>query len=139
VTEARINKLDYSDQYFDQGQYLTFYRKKIGGLGFLNTSADHAEYSYGQILNMKRMKMEEDGCKGEIIYFRWKYRNSYDKDTGYALVQLKRLYRENGVEFSIKIVSKQLEMIELSGFTNERKYKNHHLENNSGYLYTTFL
>ena len=75
------------------------------------------------------MKMEEDGCKGKTIYFRWKYRNSYEKDTGYAFVQLKRLYRENGVEFLIKIVSNKLEMIEFSGFTNERKYKNHTLGN----------
>ena len=139
VTEARINKLDYSNHFFDKGQYLSFYNNKKGQLGFLNSSADHTEYSYGQILNMKRFNMEEDVCKAETIYFRWKYRNSYDKDTGYAFVQLKRLYRENGVEFSIKIVSKQLEMIEFSGFTNERKYKNHALENNSGYLYTSFL
>lgn len=129
VTEARINKLDYSNDYFDQGQYLAFYSKKNGESGFLNSTADHTEYSYGQILNMKRMKMEEDGCKGETIYFRWKYRNSYDKDSGYAFVQLKRLYRENGVEFLIKIVSNKLEMIEFSGFTNERKYKNHTLGN----------
>lgn len=139
VTEARINKLDYSIDYFDQGQYLAFYSTKNGESGFLNTTADHSEYSYGQILNLNRVKMEEDGYKGETIYFRWKYRNSYDKDTGYAFVQLKRLYRENGVEFSIKIVSKKLEKIEFSGFTNERKYKSHTLKNRSGYLYQIYL
>ena len=119
VTEARINKLDYSEFYFNSGQYLTFYEDDDGYWNLLNSSANQDEYSYGKVYGIKVQKVEIDNCPADDITFRWFYKNSYNNDSGYAIVRLKRIYRENGIEFSIKILSKKLDIIEFSGITSE--------------------
>ena len=143
ITEARINSEDYSQHYYEGGQFLSFYENENNEPCFLNSMANKEEYSFGRVYGLKSEKLEIENCQAENISFRWYYHNSYDNDSGYAKVQLKRIYRENGVEFSIKILSKKLDIIEFSGFTIENLLKlNEEEENNfkkSGYVNTTFL
>lgn len=143
VTEARINSVNYSEEYYNSGQYLTFYEDEDGNNCFSNSMGNKEQYSFGKIYGFKIEKVEIDHCPAHDISFRWFYQNSYDTDSGYAMVQLKRIYRENGVEFSIKILSKKLDIIEFSGFTSENLLKLKEEEENnfkkSGYLNTTFL
>lgn len=135
ISEASIDEADLSEYYYERGQYLTFYEQADGRLCFLNSSRRLEEFSYGQILNLKRRYVEVDGCSGETIYFRWRYKNSYDKSTGYAFVKLTTIKRENGNEFSAMIVTKNLEKIEFSGFTNDFSGKPKEFDLKSGYLY----
>jgi hypothetical protein len=135
ISEASIDEADLSEYYFDRGQYLAFYEQGDGRLCFLNSSRKHEEYSYGQILNFKRQYIEVDGCSGETLYFRWKYKNSYDKSTGYAFVKLTTIKRANGNEFSAMIVTKNLEKIEFSGVTNDYSQKPKDFDLKSGYLF----
>jgi hypothetical protein len=143
VTEARINSVNYSEEYYNSGQYLTFYDDEDGNTFFLNSMSNKEQYSYGRIFGFKIEKTELDHCPAHDITFRWFYQNSYDNDSGYAMVHLKRIYRENGVEFSIKILSKKLDIIEFSGVTSENLLKLKEEEENNfkkpGYLNTTFL
>ena len=143
VTEARINSVNYSEEYYNSGQYLTFYEDEDGNNCFSNSMGNKEQYSFGKIYGFKIEKVEIDDCPAHDISFRWFYQNSYDTDSGYAMVQLKRIYRENGVEFSIKILSKKLDIIEFSGFTSENLLKLKEEEENnfkkSGYLNTIYL
>lgn len=142
ITEAKINKVDYSQHYFENGQYLTFYKDEDDEYCLLNSMGNKEEYSYGKILGLKVKKTEEDECPAETINFRWFYHNSYNNDSGYAVVQLKRIYRENGIEFSIKILSKKLEIFEFSGFTNETVIEKEEEQNyfsKYGYIITKCL
>lgn len=137
VTEAIINDEDYSDFYLDDRQYLTFYKNEQGVTCFLNSTSDNHEFSCGRISGLKSEEIKEDDSFGELITFRWYYHNSYDLDSGYALVSLKKLYRENGAEFSIKIITKKLDIIMFSGFTNEKLVNQDQKKksfNNTGYL-----
>jgi hypothetical protein len=143
VTEARINNVNYSEDYYKSGQYLTFYDDEDGNTYFLNSMGNKEQYSYGRIFGFKIEKTEIDHCPAHDITFRWFYQNSYDTDLGYAMVHLKRIYRENGVEFAIKILSKKLDIIEFSGFTSENLLKLKEEDENdfkkSGYLNTIYL
>jgi hypothetical protein len=142
VTEAVINDEDYSDCYLDNGQYLTFYQNEDGETCLLNSTRKMDEFSCGRISGLKSEEIEEDESYGELITFRWYYHNSYDQDSGYALVSLKRLYRENGTQFSIKIITQKLHIIMFSGFTNEKLVNYEPKENsviNTGYLITKKL
>lgn len=143
VTEARINSVNYSEDYYNSSQYLTFYDDEYGNTCFLNSMGNKEQYSFGRIFGFKIEKTEIDHCPAHDITFRWFYQNSYDNDSGYAMVQLKRIYRENGVEFSIKILTKKLDIIEFSGFTSENLLKIKEEDENyfkkSGYLNTIYL
>ncbi len=119
IIEAKINNIDYSEDYFENGQYLSFYTDEDENPCFLNSKANGDEYSYGKVYGYKIKETKIDDCVAEEITFRWQYHNSYDDQTGYALVHLKRIYRENGVQFSITILSKKLDIIEFAGFTSE--------------------
>lgn len=141
VTEAIINDEDYSDCYLENGQFLTFYQNEDGVTCFLNSTREKDEFSCGRISGLKSEEIEEDETFGELITFRWYYHNSYDLDSGYALVSLKKLYRENGTEFSIKIITQKLHIIMFSGFTTvggtyDSKQKS---LINTGYLITKML
>jgi hypothetical protein len=143
ITEARINSEDCSQHYYEGGQFLIFYENENNERCFLNSKKNKEEYSFGKVYGLKSEKIEIENCPAENISFRWNYHNSYDDDSGYALVHLRRIYRENGVEFSIKILSKKLDIIEFSGFTSENVLKLKEEEENKfknpGYLNTTFL
>jgi hypothetical protein len=135
ISEASIDETDLSDYYFERGQYLTFYEEGDGRLCFLNSSRKQEEYSYGQIHNLSRQYIEVDGCSGETLYFRWSYKNSYDNNKGYAFVKITTINHENGNEFSAIIVTKNLEKIEFSGFTNDFLENPKKYDFKSGYLY----
>jgi hypothetical protein len=143
ITEARINSVDYSQHYYEGGQFLLFYENENNERCLLNSKENKEEYSFGKVYGLKSEKIEIENCPAENISFRWHYHNSYDDDSGYALVHLKRIYRENGVEFSLKILSKKLDIIQFSGFTNENLKKILYEEEkyfiNSGYQNTTFF
>jgi hypothetical protein len=80
ITEAKINKVDYSQDFFEKGQYLTFYKDENDEYGLFNSMGNKEEYSYGKIYGLKVKKIEEDECPAETFNFRWLYHNSYDND-----------------------------------------------------------
>ncbi len=137
IIEAKINKIDFSEDYFENGQYLSFYNDEDENPCFLNSKADGEEYSYGRVYGYKLKETKVDDCVAEEISFRWQYNNSYDDQSGYALVQLKRIYRENGVQFYIKILSKTLDIIEFAGFTSEIPVLDDQVNENSLYKMVT--
>ena len=143
ITEARINSEDFSQFYFEGGQFLKFYENENKELCLLNSESSKENFSFGKVYGFKTEDVEIENCPADNITFRWNYHNSYDSDSGYAIVQLKRIYRKNGVEFYIKILSKKLDIIEFSGFTNEHLLEIKEEEENYfmkySYLNTTLL
>jgi hypothetical protein len=129
IIEAIIDDEDCSDSYLDSRQYLTFYQNEDGNKCFLNSKTNGEEFSCGRISGLISEEIIEDECSGELITFRWKYHNSYDLDSGYALVTLKKIYRESETQFYIKIITDKLDIIYFSGFTNEKLEKYEQIKN----------
>jgi hypothetical protein len=138
VTEAIINNQDYSECYIEDGQFLSFYKNEDGDLGFLNSTLNGDEFSFGSISRLKSEKIEVGDTNGELITFCWHYHNSYDMNSGNAYVSIKRVFRENGMEFIIKIITKKLDVLIFSGYTNIEMFNKYINENsfNSNYLIT---
>lgn len=142
VTEAIINDDDYTDYYLENRQFLAFYNNKDGTPCLINSTKNGDEFSCGKIIGLKSEQIEENDSFGELVTFRWYYHNSYDLDSGYAMVSLKKISRENGTQFTFKIITKQLEIIIFSGFTNEhlvKKQQDKKSIQNIGYLITKNL
>ena len=115
ITKALINNEDLSTDYSSNKQYLSFYKNEQNELCFLNSRFNKEEYSYGRINHYRLLKSKIDSFNVDEISFRWNFRNSYDIDTGYAVVQLTKLYKNNQPEFSFKMVSPS-DIIEFSGY-----------------------
>jgi len=45
IIEAKINNIDFSEDNFENGQYLSFYTDEDENPGFLNSKSDGEEYS----------------------------------------------------------------------------------------------
>ena len=63
ITEARINKVDFSEDYYNNGQFLTFYLNDNDEVCFLNSKQDFDEFSYGKVYGVSVKNTEFDGCK----------------------------------------------------------------------------
>ena len=122
IKQGMVDHRDCTAYYTERGQYLCFYVSDKGEKSFRNTTADGTEYSYGTVADIKIKETIEKKCRVENISFRWKFYNSYDSDTGFALVRLKRVHLLHGVEFNFKIITEnKKQTIEFYGYTNEIK------------------
>jgi hypothetical protein len=141
VTEAIINDEDYTDIYSKDGQYLRFYTNTDGASCFLNGTRNGKELSCGRIAEFKLEEIKEEGFLGDLITFQWYYHNSYNTDSGLALVSLKKIYREKGAQFDATIITKKLDVFNFSGHTNETITKELNKKSSSiiGYHLTKYL
>lgn len=122
IKSCKINKIEFNDYYLRNGQYLNFNWNDSKEIIFYNSAADRNEYSFGKVTELQTKKGIEKKCNVEWITFCWQFRNSYDNDSGYATVKLKRTHLIYGVEFSAKIIpDRSKEIIEFYGYTNEIK------------------
>jgi hypothetical protein len=129
IKKAAINHKSYSDNLISRGQYLSFYKNEFQEKYFRNSSADGSEYSYGRVTDIQFKGIKGKKGKIENISFCWNYHNSYDNETGFATVKLKRIHFLNGVVFDIIIKSENKKyVIEYSGYTNEINDNNQTVE-----------
>jgi len=87
-------------------------------LCFLNSSLNKEEYSYGRIYHYRLSKSKIDSISVDEISFRWNYHNSYDSDTGYAVVLFSKIYKIDNPIFSIRMIT-SADIIEFSGYIKQ--------------------
>lgn len=118
ITEATSNGIDKSQWYFERKQYFAFYTDLQGQLCLANVSGISDEQSYGKLFPISVHKEPETSETYEvaIFRFRWKYNNSYNKNAGYATVELTKVFRPNGVIFVLKMVLPNLDVDVYKGY-----------------------
>ncbi|MDF1868470.1 MAG: hypothetical protein P1U70_26845 [Saprospiraceae bacterium] len=79
--------------------------------------------SFGQLslTNQQREAVENieetyETYKADFFYFNWRYRNDYDSKSGTAKVQVIKIYKPQGIAFSVKIISENLDIIVYKGY-----------------------
>ena len=118
ITEATLNGNDLTQWYFDRKQFIVFYKNKAQQLCMANVSGINDDQSYGTLSSFKQEKIKETDktYKIDIFNFRWKYYNTYDNNTGYATIVFTKVYKPQGVLFTIKMVQANLDVLNLKGY-----------------------
>lgn len=118
ISEASSNGRDISQWYYERKQYLVFYRNEDGYLCFANVSGINNDQSYGMVYSLRHEKMAEsdENYQTDFFLFRWKYFNSYDSKTGYANVYLAKIYKPNGIAFSLRMILSNLDELVIKGY-----------------------
>jgi len=98
ILEAIIDGVDRTDAYLKQGAYLAIYESK-GEFGFANVWKE--SQSYGSMNSFSHEKQQEtyNTYETDILRFRWKYRNTYDRKEGSCLVELTIIYKRSSTAF----------------------------------------
>lgn len=121
ITDAKINGVDQSEYYRSSEQFIAFYRDKDNKPTFLNSHGDGKEFSIGPMTNIEFTDISENEVKKTHIKFSWRYENSYNDEYGNAVVNITKTFEKENVIFFMTIVTKDLEVIEFSGYTDDYK------------------
>jgi hypothetical protein len=119
ITEASINGIDWTDYYLDQSAYVVFYNVDDKNVIYMaNYCEKDNTQSYGPMYATKSLNHEETDKTYEAkeFNFSWRYTNDYDNKTGTAKVLFTKIYKPNGITFTIKIIPENLEIIVFSGY-----------------------
>ena len=118
ITEAKMNGIDMTQYYYDRKQYFVFYQYNPKEMCFASVSSINNDQSYGSLHSeTSEKKLEtETSYASDIFNFRWKYKNSYDGDSGYATICFTKIYKPTGVLFSIKMITQKLDVLTYIGY-----------------------
>jgi hypothetical protein len=119
ITDAKINGVDRTPTYLDWGAYVVFYTSGDDGLMYMaNVAPNNHTQSYGPMYGVETDKLSEtyENYEADFFYFNWRYANDYDSKTGTAKVQVVKIYKPQGVAFSVKIIPENLDVITFKGY-----------------------
>lgn len=118
ITESTINGKDKTDFDINRGGYFVFYKNDKNELCFANYSKYTKDQSYGRVhnLSVKKQKESSSSYKSDIFNYRWKYYNTYDANTGYATITLIKIYKPQGIAFSLRMILPNLDVSNYKGY-----------------------
>lgn len=118
ISDASINGNDTTETYLDAGGYIVFYTQSDGSLCMANVMSNRGTQSFGNLYAVEHNKIAETDEKYEadIFYYKWRYVNSYDSKKGTATVELIKIYKPQGVTFTIKIIPENLDVLIYKGY-----------------------
>ncbi len=118
ITESTLNGNDNTQFDISRGGYFVFYENVYKKLCFANVAKNWDQQSYGQLYNLSSETEKETATTYEATTFiyRWKYYNSYDSKTGYATIRLTKIYKPQGVVFTLKMILPNLDVLTYTGY-----------------------
>lgn len=118
IADAKKNGLDRTPWYLENDAYTVFYTSGEDGLYMANVMPKSNTQSYGPLYGVQSEMIEEtyDNYEADFYYFNWSYSNSYNEKTGTAKVILIKIYKPQGVAFTIKIITESLDVIVFKGY-----------------------
>lgn len=118
ISDASLNGYDTTETYLEAGGYLVFYTLSDGNLYMANVMSKKGTQSFGRLYDAEHNKIKEteENYEADIFYYKWRYINSYDSKKGTATVELVKIYKPQGVTFTIKIIPENLDVLIYKGF-----------------------
>lgn len=119
VTNYTLNGVNYDDYALEHNIALAFYTCKDATICFSNYWRNKDTQSYGGVyaLTKKEIKGTDKTYPFDEYKFTWDFINSYDDETGKALVTFRKIYIDNVVKFTAHIlILGTNDIIELSGY-----------------------
>ena len=118
ILEAKIDGVDYTDWYIQNGCYTVFYISEPGNFCMANVCPKENTQSYGTIsMWEEKVYPETEGSwEMNVFTFRWSYQNSYDSKTGSAMCRLVKIYKPTAVAYELILVLENMSTLELKGY-----------------------
>lgn len=119
TTDVTINGVNVTPIYLSENAYIVFYTDGNDSQTYMaNVWSKSKSQSYGIIYSMKTNKKKEtyETYETDIFHFNWQYINTYDNKTGTAKVQLIKVYKPQGIIFTIKIIPENLDLLIYKGY-----------------------
>ena len=119
ITDATINGVDVTPTLLANKAYTVFYTSDDDGLIYMaNVCPESNSQSYGPMYSVETQKKREtyETYAADIFYFNWRYINTYDNKKGTAKVQMIKIYKPQGVVFTVKIIPENLDIIVYKGY-----------------------
>jgi hypothetical protein len=119
ITDAKNNGVDITPTLLKAGAYTVFYTSGNDGLIYMsNVWPNSNSQSFGPMYGVKSEKLEEtyENYEADFFDYNWRYTNDYDNKTGTAKVQVIKIYKPQGVAFTVKIIPEDLDVIVYKGY-----------------------
>lgn len=118
ISDASSNGYDTTETYLEAGGYLVLYTLSDGNLYMANVMSKKGTQSFGRLYAAEHNKIKEteENYEADIFYYKWRYINSYDSKKGTATVELIKIYKPQGVTFTIKIIPENLDVLIYKGY-----------------------
>lgn len=119
ITDATLNGKDVTPILLNAGAYTTFYTIGNDGVIYMaNVWPNSNSQSYGPMYSLEGETKEEtyETYEASFFYFNWRYHNTYDGKEGTARVQLIKIYKKQGITFSMKIIPENLDITIYKGY-----------------------
>lgn len=119
ITDARVNGNDATPQLVSNRAYTVIFKDEGDDkLHMSNVWEKAGSESYGVIYSFKRVGKSEiiDGYERDTYHFNWSYNNTYDDKKGTAKVELIKIYKPQGIAFSLKMVTESLDVTVYKGY-----------------------
>ncbi len=119
ILDASHNGVDVTPDILEAGAYTVFYTIAEDGLMYMaNVWPNNESQSFGPMYGVQTEKVEEtyENYAADYFYFNWRYNNTYNDESGTAAVEVIKIYKPQGVAFTIKIVSEELDVIIYKGY-----------------------
>lgn len=119
ITDASINKEDFTETYLETGGYIAFYSTGDGNLYMTNIMSKVKDsQSYGRLYSSEQRQLNEtyETYKADYFYFKWRYINTYDTKKGTATVKFIKIYKPQGVTFICTIIPEDLDVLVYKGY-----------------------
>jgi len=119
ITDAKNDGVDITPTIMEAGAYTVFYTIANDDYIYMaNVWPNMDSQSFGPMYAVEFEELEEskDNFEADFFTFNWSYTNSYDGITGTATVHVTKVYKPQGVAFTIKIIPEDLEVIVYKGY-----------------------
>jgi len=113
IIQAEIDGEDYSELYYRNKAFLAFYKRDSVAY-FTNCWQKAGTQSYGRAVLLEQHETEDEMTS--VIL--WKYANTYDDETGTAIILLRLIHRPVAVAFELSILTESAKMLIFKGYVN---------------------
>lgn len=119
ITDATTNGVDITPTILSNNAYTIFYANSDDKLIYMaNVWPKNKTQSFGPMYSVENKNSHEtyDKYEADVFYFNWRYKNDYDNKKGTARVQVIKIYKPQGVAFTVKIIPENLDIIIYKGY-----------------------
>ncbi len=119
ITDASTNGVDTTPTLLEAGAFTVFYTSGNDGLLYMaNVWPNSNSQSFGPMYSVTHEESKEtyESYEADFFYFNWRYINDYDNKKGTAKVQVIKIYKPQGVTFTVKIIPENLDLIIYKGY-----------------------
>lgn len=121
IQEAELNGEDYSKLFLSQKTYLAFYKVDTDSVLLLSlVNRKDASQTWGRVYPHPVIFSNEmyDGFKSERTYYRWNYHNSFNENSGSALIELIKVPKPEGLFYVMKVFVHEFDLAVYKGYMN---------------------